>query len=51
MSKDKQSEQTPTVQRPSTSTPNPSNFERKGAWPIGRSGETPSPSPNGDRGR
>lgn len=35
--------------RPSTSTPNPSNFEKKGGWPLGGGGDTRRPSPNGER--
>jgi len=35
--------------RPSASTPNPSNFEKKGGWPIGRGGKTTPQSPNGEQ--
>lgn len=48
MAHDKPSGQPVATSRPSTSTPNPSNFEKRGGWPIGGGGQTPAPNPNGD---
>ena len=38
-----------TTPRPSTSTPNPSNFEKRGGWPFGGGRQTRRPSSNGER--